>query len=289
MTRLKRYLISIISLISMLTVYFFLKEILFCFSPDANVKVTTIMYVKKLWWAGFIVLLIINSLLLFNNFTKYLANSIKSLISYCKRKKKIFANILCFVIFLYIFFSGIFSIKRYIVNADESTYVSTFRNYIFNNHLVYSKAEGTFAIPKDMFAQNVILILAKGLIKNPILAPRYITFIYSIILLLLMSYFFYKKIGTKGVLIFLTLCASNPALLYLTSSGFGEHIAILFLIAGLYSWYASWEKTNFHFLKVFLGASFTAIAIMTKLQLGLFLLMSFLVIIIYKILTKKDI
>lgn len=288
MNKTKIYILDIIFLILGILGYLFLGSILTFLSPDGYIK--KLIFFKKIYIAlGLVIFLFLNSMLFVKQIRRFLLIFFQNLYSYCLEKKKLIINISIIIIVLYIIISGLFLINRSDVSTDESTYVSTFRNFISNNHMVYSKQDNTFAIPKDMFGQNMALILAKPFINNPILAPRYITFFYSVILLALIGFYFYKNHREKGLLVFLLLCASYPGFIYLTGSGFGEHIAILFAVSGLSLWYSSWNLQHLKTTRYFFGAAFVAIAIMTKLQLGIFLLFSFITIIIFKLLSQRSI
>jgi len=288
MKKKKKYLINIFLLIIIITGYFFLDKILTFLSPDRFVK-KLIVFKKMYIVFGLIIFILSNFILFIEQTRKYLFGCFKNLASYCHKKKKHIYFLTIIFLFFYILISSLFIINRLDVSTDESTYVSTFRNYISNNNLVYTKQEGAFSIPKDMFGQNIVLIIFSSLIKNPITGPRYITFAYSVILLLLLGFYFYNNYKEKGLLFFIMLYASYPGFIYLTGSGFGENISVLLGITGLYLWNSSRSSQKFKTLKYFTGAAFTATAIMTKLQFGVFLIFSFVTIIFLKLLFKKNI
>lgn len=268
--------------------YVFLDNLLGVLSSDHDVR--NIRFFKQIYTASCLLVLILLYFFLYvENWLVILKKIYPQIFSFYNKKRKIIHLSVLTLVLIYIIASSLFLINRMDVSTDESTYVSTYRNYLENDRLVYSMQENNSAIPKDMIGQNLVLMLIKPFVKNAILTPRYITFFYSILLILMLCLFYYKNYGRKAVIIFLLLFASYPGFLYLSGSGFGENIAILYAIIGLGIWHSSGQYKSYRKVRYILGAAMIALSIMTKLQLGIFLLFSFVTIIFLKIIAHKNV
>jgi hypothetical protein len=287
----KRNILYIVS-IALITISFiilnhYLAEFLTYLSPRNEVKPHFIVKVRHellmLYIISVIILLVFP--LILRNIKKYILTNpefYKIKIFNTKQLKRI---LLVFTA-LYIFIAPIFVLYSLDISTDESTYAYTGDHYYHFGKFLIKFDNDNYIIPKDMFLQNVPLILLKPFIPYSIEVMRYITYFYSMLFVIILYYFFRKKYGTLNSNIFLLIAAFYTGFIFLSGTSYGENSALLFSLVSIYlfnQYYYSKKIIGLH-----LSALLLALSIITKIQLGIFIIPSLIIFSITYYLKGKE-
>ncbi len=277
----KYYLIISVTLagtIAGLLFYLNLYSILTYLAPDHEVKAHLVSevghYVITLYTL-FVLMIIIFSL---RNIFVWLRLKILSAIRGIRIDFSKFENILIIILFMYILISSFITVFSFDISTDEATYIYTIQHYYEHGVFLYKTTGNEFLIPKDMFGQNLIVMLIKPFTEFSVYIPRLISYFYSIAVLFLLFFIILKNYKKTASLVFLVLFAAYPGFMFISGSSFGENIGIFYLMIGLilYSKFQSNEKYPY----LILSSVFISVAILTKLQLGFFIYVGFGILII---------
>jgi len=260
---------------------FYIKEILSFASPKGYVKDHTIDTVAFILYIiyFFSVLLLFMPLLLPK--LKLLINRLNVSFGNVKINNKISDRIIKFVLFTYVVIAPLFITGSMDISTDESTYINTVQNLYDQGKLLYKLDDGSYIIPKDMFIQNVLMLITKPFVSYSYLIPRIITFISSMLLISLLV--FYNRDKYKLLLV---LLASTPAFIFLSGTSYAENIALVPALIGvtfIEKYFSS--RKNIHLC---IASFMIALSAMTKIQLGIFLFLALLVLTIINYFEDKE-
>lgn len=287
----KRNIVYLI-LLMVITILFalfnqYLVEFLTYFSPKNEVKPRFIVSVRH----ELLVMYIISVILLFAfafilpQLKKYILSNPECFKIFSFNTKFLKKILLVFVV-LYIFIAPIVVLYSLDISTDESTYAYTGYHYYQYNKFMLKFDNDNFIIPKDMFLQNVPLMILKPFVTYSVEVMRYISYFYSMLFLILMFYFFKKSYGILNAKIYLLIIASYSGFIFLSGTSFGENSALLFAIVSIYlfaEYYASNKLVGLH-----LSALLLALSIITKIQLGIFIIPSIIIFSIWYYIKGKD-
>ena len=258
--------------------YFNLYSILTFLAPDHEVKAHLVREVGSYVITLYVILILI---IIIFSLRKYLINFKILILSKLKGihlNYNKFENILIIILLLYILISSFITVYSFDISTDESTYIYTVQHYYEKGVFLYKTAGDVYMIPKDMLGQNLIVMLIKPFTEFSIYIPRLISYFYSIAVLFLLFFVILKNYKKTASLVFLVLFAAYPGFIFISGSSFGENIGIFYLILGLI-FYSKYRNKN-KFQSLILSSVFLSIAILTKLQLGFFIYISFGIFII---------
>lgn len=244
-------------------------NILVSLSPDGEVKQHFVQSVKNKLLQIYLFILIVHIPIFFIGILRKIYNKISDIsFNFPIGNQRIKISLLTLLI-IYLIVSSLIILLRFDISTDEATYIYTVKHYFDQGKFFYKLAGDIFVIPKDMFMQNIAVLILKPFIEYSYLIPRLINFSYSLIMLLLVLYYFYKKFSIDYSIVFLLLIVSYPGFIFMSASSFGENISLLFLMLGLY--YLNKNKDFKIWKYIIPGVILLSLAALTKLQLGFFL------------------
>ncbi len=243
--------------------YFNLFELLVGLSPRHEIKQHFLEKVK-LELIVFYFLVII-TFLIFAYILPYLKNHF-SVFKKFAEKMTISSGILRKILFValgvYIFTAPLFVLYSLDVGTDESTYVYTGQHYYNFNKFMIKFDNENYQIPKDMFLQNIPLVILRPFMTYSVYLIRYVTYFYSMMFVIILFLFFRKSYSTLSSLLFLTVIASYSGFVFLSGTSFGENSALLFSLISIYlfsKYYETKKSIGLH-----LSALLLALSIITK-------------------------
>ena len=287
----KKYVVYLILLIIISVLYAlsnqYINEFLTYFSPKNEVKPHFVLKVKH----ELLVLYILSIVLIFT--VAYILPILKKYLTanpdFYKRIRfntYYLKKVILIIVVLYIFIAPIFILYSLDISTDESTYAYTGSHYYQFGKFMLKFDNDNYIIPKDMYLQNIPLILLKPFVPYSVELMRSITYFYSMMFVILLYYFLRKKYGIINSRIFLVIIASYSGFLFLSGTSFGENSALLFALVSVYlfsKYYDNQKLVGLH-----LAALLLSLSIITKIQLGIFIIPSLLIFSIVYYIKSKD-
>jgi len=287
----KKYVVYLILLIIISVLYAlsnqYINEFLTYFSPKNEVKPHFVLKVKH----ELLVLYILSIVLIFT--VAYILPILKKYLTanpdFYKRIRfntYYLKKVILIIVVLYIFIAPIFILYSLDISTDESTYAYTGSHYYQFGKFMLKFDNDNYIIPKDMYLQNIPLILLKPFVPYSVELMRSITYFYSMMFVILLYYFLRKKYGIINSRIFLVIIASYSGFLFLSGTSFGENSALLFALVSVYlfsKYYDNQKLVGLHLASLLLSLS-----IITKIQLGIFIIPSLLIFSIVYYIKSKD-
>ena len=174
----------------------YLVEFLTYLSPRHEVKPHFIGKVRHELFVGYIisVILLFAFAFVLPYFRKYISSEpkfyerFKLNTSLLKKTVLVFAG-------LYIFIAPLFILHSLDISTDESTYAYTGYHYYQFNKFMIKFDNDTYIIPKDMFLQNIPLMVLKPFVPYSLNLMRYISYFYSMLFVVILYLYFRKKHG----------------------------------------------------------------------------------------------
>lgn len=263
--------ILVLCTVAFLFVYLNLNELLTYLSPRHEVKEHFVEKVRFEFIVFFVFFILLYCFFVFGlPFIKKYITSINYITKGNILKEVLIKNILLYVIGVYIFIAPIFVMYSLDISTDESTYAYTGQHYYEFNKFMIKFDNDNYQIPKDMFLQNIPLIILKPFVPYTVNLMRYITYFYSMFLAVILFIFFRKSLSKLGSEIYLILAASYSGFIFLSGTSYGENSALLFSFLSIYL-FSKYYDTN-KLLGLHLASLFMALAVITKIQLGIFVL-----------------
>ena len=287
----KRNVIFLILLFTVSILFYsinqYLVEFLTYFSPKNEIKLHFIDKVRhELIILYFIIVILI---FVFTFILPYLRKYLLSNPNFYKNIKfntKILKKVLLVFIVLYIVAAPIFVLYSLDISTDESTYAYTGYHYYQFNKFMIKFDNNSYLIPKDMFLQNVPLILLKPIIPYSIDVMRYITYFYSMVFVMILYFFYRINYGILSSKILLIMLASYSGFIFLSGTSFGENSALLFALTSIYLFSRYYESNKI--IGLHISALLLSLSILTKIQIGFFIIPSLMIFSLSYYLKGKD-
>jgi hypothetical protein len=183
-------------------------------------------------------------------------------------------TVLIFALVGYFLVTCLSLIYRNDVGVDEGLYISSVK---------YFYEAGKFNLPWRDYAELALhlayypYLLLKPLVGFSVYSLRIMSLTYSVILLMLLGYYVRKFYSTGVYLLLLAFLVTDPAFIYISSSGYGEIPALVSFLVGVF--FLTDIRKNNHPI---IPAVFLALAGLTKLQLLPFIIFVLCLLAVFK-------
>lgn len=265
----------------------YLQEFLVYFSPNNEVKQHFVAKVR--YELFFFYLILISTYLVFAFLFPFLKKRFAVLTNLSQRLsinisliKKIF------IIFasVYIFIAPLFILHLTDIGTDEATYYYSGSHYYQYDNFMIKFDNDRYVIPKDMFLQNIPLIITKPFFAYSIDLIRYISYSYSMILVIMLYLFYRNNFDRVYSKIYILLTSSFTGFIFLSGTSFGENSAMLFALSSLFL-FAKYNDSD-KIKGLHIPSLLLSLSIITKIQYGIFIMPSLVIFALYYYLKGKS-